>query len=344
MGEESVQIVGSGVIGLTTGICLNLCGITTTIVTEQMPNLTEYITKSDTEIATEYAAASVKPSTIDVTEEVPKLLRDSIDIFDVFVDKTDCVAYIRHYIGGDTYKDPFYRDIVQGYQEDVSVAPGNVKYTDVFKCQFIDMPEYIKLLVDLYRRTGGSITIEKKTDLECEKMTINCTGCGSKELLNDTNMSKIQGHLAYVETGERVKRNDQIESYAYTIDDKPVYAYMQKERLVLGGTTIEETNPYSQYNTKPEKIPKHILDANKSILQNEYGINIFDYPIYGVSGYRPYRDGGVRIEKEQNCIHNYGHGGCGVTLSWGSALKVCNLLNCLNKTQIRNKLDLLLDD
>ncbi len=41
-----------------------------------------------------------------------------------------------------------------------------------------------------------------------------------------------------------------------------------------------------------------------------------------ISGIRPYRNGGIRVAKEKIgnkvIIHNYGHGGAGVTLSWGT--------------------------
>ena len=42
-----------------------------------------------------------------------------------------------------------------------------------------------------------------------------------------------------------------------------------------------------------------------------------------VAGLRPFRRSGfvVRAESlgDKTVIHNYGHGGCGVTLSWGTA-------------------------
>ena len=42
-----------------------------------------------------------------------------------------------------------------------------------------------------------------------------------------------------------------------------------------------------------------------------------------LAGLRPFRDGGVRVEREQlagrTVIHDYGHGGSGFTLSWGCA-------------------------
>jgi len=49
-----------------------------------------------------------------------------------------------------------------------------------------------------------------------------------------------------------------------------------------------------------------------------------------IVGIRPYRTGGIRVEREQIgsklIIHNYGHGGSGITLSWGTvqdALGLC---------------------
>lgn len=49
-------------------------------------------------------------------------------------------------------------------------------------------------------------------------------------------------------------------------------------------------------------------------------------------GVRPHRMGGVRLELDANplngkrVVHNYGHGGGGITLSWGSAARVVSLL------------------
>ena len=48
-------------------------------------------------------------------------------------------------------------------------------------------------------------------------------------------------------------------------------------------------------------------------------------------GLRPFRMGGIRLEHEWykerlHVLHNYGHGGCGVTLSWGCAGEVVNMV------------------
>jgi D-amino-acid oxidase len=45
-------------------------------------------------------------------------------------------------------------------------------------------------------------------------------------------------------------------------------------------------------------------------------------------GLRPFRQDNVRVEREPGTcvIHNYGHGGSGVTLSWGCAQEVVSLV------------------
>jgi glycine/D-amino acid oxidase-like deaminating enzyme len=49
-----------------------------------------------------------------------------------------------------------------------------------------------------------------------------------------------------------------------------------------------------------------------------------------IAGVRPYRNGSYRLEAEtasgKFIVHNYGHGGCGITLSWGCAAKVADIV------------------
>ena len=55
-----------------------------------------------------------------------------------------------------------------------------------------------------------------------------------------------------------------------------------------------------------------------------------DRVIRTVVGLRPFRAPGFRVEAERLAdkllVHNYGHGGCGVTLSWGSASLAADLV------------------
>merc|ERR1719150_705805 len=54
-------------------------------------------------------------------------------------------------------------------------------------------------------------------------------------------------------------------------------------------------------------------------------------------GLRPCRKGGVRCELEvmgdKKVVHNYGHGGSGVTLSWGCAAQVVQIVENILTSQ-----------
>ena len=59
----------------------------------------------------------------------------------------------------------------------------------------------------------------------------------------------------------------------------------------------------------------------------------FTLPFRCVSGLRPFRKNGYRLEPERPAaapqkfiVHNYGHGGAGITMSWGTASKVRDLV------------------
>jgi D-amino-acid oxidase len=43
-------------------------------------------------------------------------------------------------------------------------------------------------------------------------------------------------------------------------------------------------------------------------------------------GLRPCRRGGPRVEREGSVVHAYGHGGAGMTLSWGCAAEITRLV------------------
>lgn len=63
-----------------------------------------------------------------------------------------------------------------------------------------------------------------------------------------------------------------------------------------------------------------------------------------VAGIRPFRTGRVRIETEElgekTLIHNYGHGGAGMTLSWGSAAEVVRLVESRVESMQRDHVEI----
>lgn len=136
------------------------------------------------------------------------------------------------------------------------------------------------------------------------KVVVNCTGLGSRELCSDTQLIPVKGQVALLSPVEKMD--------IFLDNEKPLYIVPRRDAIIVGGTYEE--------NIFTETTDENVLEK---ILQNAYEV----FPalknqqrIGSWAGLRPYRRE-VRVERESgtNIIHNYGHGGSGFTLAFGSA-------------------------
>jgi len=138
---------------------------------------------------------------------------------------------------------------------------------------------------------------------------INCSALGSQKLCNDKSTIPVRGQVALIET-----RTD---FPIYLDNEKPLYLVPRKDAMIVGGTY--EENMYEE-KTEPATIEK--------ILGNAYAVfpELKQQKLIGSwAGLRPYRPT-VRVEKENNIIHDYGHGGSGFTIAFGCAGEVVKLI------------------
>lgn len=335
--------------GLTTGAFLETKGYDTRIYTKEVP----YEDFGVHSLATNYAAASVMHTLAEV-DDVGALTRVSNRFFSRLEKKTDAVRRqddFELYEGTD-YSEPEYADSLlryrtlheyDGYVPSRGDAQKSVSGY-VHEIFFVEMPSYVPELIEAYRTEGGDIQrrkVEKDDIGELDGDTVvNATGYGNP--FDDENLVAVRGHLVNVATDERVRdENGDDFSYTYYIDDDNfVYAYPRDDCLLLGGSKQvgdevgdewvgEETD--DEVRLEGESVPRRIVEVNQELIESHCGVDITDYGMRGRYGYRPYREGGVRIEKDEyagkEVIHNYGHGGSGITLSWYSANRVYNLLS-----------------
>ncbi|MFG1708817.1 FAD-dependent oxidoreductase [Nonomuraea sp. M3C6] len=72
-------------------------------------------------------------------------------------------------------------------------------------------------------------------------------------------------------------------------------------------------------------MPSERVDADANLPTPNFTFDP-DAPCTCVTGVRPFREGSYRLDAEtasgKFVVHNYGHGGAGITLSWGCAAKV----------------------
>jgi D-amino-acid oxidase len=183
----------------------------------------------------------------------------------------------------------------------------------------IDMPVHLRWLRERFLKAGGTIEARTVTDLaEVEApVVVNCTGLGAHGLVPDPAVRPVRGQLVIVE-------NPGIRTWLTSADpaaDTTTYFFPQPDRLILGGTADED-----DWSPTPDPaIAAQIVERCAALRPEIAGARVLDHRV----GLRPARDT-VRLEREvlpggRVLVHNYGHGGAGVTVAWGCAREAAGL-------------------
>ncbi|GGN59550.1 amino acid oxidase [Streptomyces albiflavescens] len=183
----------------------------------------------------------------------------------------------------------------------------------------LDMPAHLRWLRERLLRARGTIEARSVADLaEAEApIVVNCTGLGAHELVPDPTVRPVRGQLVIVE-------NPGIRTWLVSTDANAgttTYLFPQPDRLVLGGTTDED-----DWSLTPDPVvAQEIVERCAALRPEIAGARVLDHRV----GLRPVRDS-VRLEREvlpdgRVVVHNYGHGGAGVTVAWGCAREAAGL-------------------
>ncbi|MEU8708931.1 FAD-dependent oxidoreductase [Streptomyces sp. NPDC048565] len=187
----------------------------------------------------------------------------------------------------------------------------------------IDMPAHLRWLEDQLSAAGGVVerrTVHAFGEAAAEaRVVVNCSGLGARELVPDPGMRPVRGQLVVVE-------NPGVQEWYVDADpasSATTYFFPQPGGLVLGGTA--ETD---DARTEPDTRTAQEIVARCARIRPEIaGARVIGHRV----GLRPARDAGVRIETEELpggglLVHNYGHGGAGVTVARGCARAAAQLV------------------
>jgi D-amino-acid oxidase len=235
---------------------------------------------------------------------------------------------------------------ISSYQKPIPSRSGET-VSDGYVCSeyMVEMPEYIPLLFEAYTQAGGMMTRRSVSRADIDGFSsdylVNCSGYGSRTLFDDSSMRAMKGHILEVpyDSGSPLDF-----SYTYTPHEYSHYSYMypRKETIVFDGSYLagdivdgewEGESPTNPMTVDGVEIPERLLTVNRDVMRNH--VQFSDDDVAVKYGYRPYREDGLRVEKSGDVIHNYGHGGAGVSLSWLSAEWVSEYITDVPKEVLR---------
>ena len=177
----------------------------------------------------------------------------------------------------------------------------------------VEMPVYLRWLGQRVLALGGTVTRLNLPALpDGGDLVVNCAGLGARLLGADASVVPVSGQVVYVE---------QFGLDRWWLDTRtpegPTYVIPRSRDVVVGGTDVE--GDWSR--TPSSEVAENILARGARLVPGLASARVVRHKV----GLRPVRPE-VRLEREGRVIHCYGHGGAGVTLSWGCADEVAGLV------------------
>lgn len=201
-------------------------------------------------------------------------------------------------------------DVVAGYARGATLS-----------LPVVEMPIYLAWLESRLLAMGVLVEIRTVGSLDeafaASPVIVNCSGLGAGALVGDPSVHPIRGQVVRVE-------NPGIERF--TLDagghaEEITYVIPRSADVVLGGTATEG----SWSMEADEASGRRILERCGALEPALRGARVLEHRV----GLRPGRPV-VRLEREDlpggTVVHDYGHGGSGVTVCWGCAEEVVRLM------------------
>jgi D-amino-acid oxidase len=184
-----------------------------------------------------------------------------------------------------------------------------------FDAPVVEMPIYLDWLVRRVEDLGGTVTRMALSALPDQaEVVVNAAGLGGRLLGADESVVPVRGQVVLVE---------QVDLEEWWLDSSgPTYVVPRSTDVVVGGTDDE-----GAWERRPdEAVAKEILGRARELVPALRGARVLAHRV----GLRPARPT-VRLEERtgprgNRVVHCYGHGGAGVTLSWGCADEVAALV------------------
>jgi D-amino-acid oxidase len=312
--RPDVLVVGGGVSGLTCAVRLLEAGRRVTIWTAE-----------PTEATTSAVAAALwYPYRAAPRERVTAWAGRSLEVLGALAE--DAATGVRLVTGLDLSRtplaDPWWAAVVPTLRAcPRAELPAGYAGAHLLEVPVAETPIYLPWLTGRVTDLGGEVVQRRIESLDqaaaAAPVVVHCAGLGARALADDPAVRPVRGQVVRV-------TNPGVERFLLDEDHPagPTYVIPRSTDCVLGGTAEED-----RWDTAPDPAVASAILARCTELEPRLeGVRVLGH----AAGLRPVRDG-VRVAVEQRhgvtIVHNYGHGGAGITLSWGCAEEVVALVD-----------------
>ncbi|XP_028251961.1 D-aspartate oxidase isoform X2 [Parambassis ranga] len=333
-----VAVVGAGVIGFSTAVCIAevLPSCSVTLLAERFSPDTTSDGAAGILFAAEFPDIPL--------ERQRRWFKDSFDhLLAIAQSEHSPEAGVFLSTGWQIFKDvpankkPFWSDLVIGFRqmadEELKRFPDH-KFGQVFTTIKCECSSYLPWLKKRFMKAGGQVEQKRINSLQelssSFDIIVNCSGLGSKTLVGDPHVYPVRGQVLKLEA-------PWLQHFTRDSDGK-TYIYPGIHSVTVGGTR-QEGDWRLQVD---EGDTKSILERCSALEPSLRKAKVLSKWV----GLRPSRRN-PRVEREAvqlngrqvAVVHNYGHGGWGVTLAWGTALDAVGLVRqCLHERRPQAKL------
>lgn len=350
--QKSVLVIGAGVAGLTSALCLARKGFCVTIIADQFaPHVTSVVAGALWEWPPAVCGQHQNAVSLDRAKGWSET---SYRVFVELAGKTETGVFLRpvtFYFKRPIMEDERlsrklaeYTDKVREFRHDPALIAERGVNTDLGFCDaythlapMIDTDVYLRWLSNEVLRTGcrvieekvvGSLGGQEESLLRrhAANVIVNCAGLRARELTADQ-ITPLRGALIRVRNDgiamPRIEEAHCVPHNGSTGEHGFIFIVPRgNDMLVLGGLAEPDEwnvdinlDNYEPVREMYRRCVEFLPALQGAVIDAAEPVRV---------GLRPFRREGVRLEHEPGTriVHHYGHGGSGVTYSWGGGLEV----------------------